>query len=61
MDSATTGISVYSGVAAVQMTIAGNFISDNADGIWIDSPPVNVNGLTFNLFIHDVTNVLNAG
>jgi hypothetical protein len=61
MDSATTGISVYSGVAAVQMTIAGNIISNNADGIWINSPPVTVNGLTFNLFIHDVTNVLNAG
>jgi hypothetical protein len=61
MDSATTGISVYSGVAAVQMTIASNIISNNADGIWINSPPVTVNGLTFNLFIHDVTNVLNAG
>lgn len=61
MDESTTGISIYSAVATAQITISGNFISNNVDGIWIDSPAVSVNGLGSNLFIHDGTNVFNAG
>lgn len=60
MDPSTTGISIYSGAAAVHMTIAGNFISNNVVGIWFNSPPVSINGLASNLYIHDVTNIFKA-
>ncbi len=59
-DPATTGVIVFSAVGALQVTIAGNVISNNADGVWIDSPPVNAGApAVSNVFIGDGVKVLN--
>lgn len=59
-DPVTTGISVYSGAATLKVTIARNYIADNTDGIWVNSPPVMAT-IYKNVFHNDTNPVVNAG
>lgn len=59
-DPSTTGISVFSAVASVQITIAHNVIYSNAVGIWYTSSTVTVTGLKKNRFHHDASDVTAA-
>jgi parallel beta-helix repeat protein len=54
-DEVTTGVLVYSGASPLAITIAGNAISNNTDGIWLNQP-VSAAGLSTNTF----TNVINS-
>ena len=54
-DPLTTGISIFSAVATVQITIAGNHISSNNVGIWYTSSTVTPTALPTNSFFKVTT------
>ncbi len=59
-DPLTTGISIFSAVAALQITIAGNHISSNKVGIWFTKSTVTAHGLASNSFSQVTTPILGA-
>ncbi len=54
-DPSTTGISIFSAVANVQITIAGNWIFSNDVGIWYTASTVTASGLATNRFFKVTT------
>jgi parallel beta-helix repeat protein len=58
-DLSTTGVSVYSGVSTVHITIAKNKIFTNRVGIWLNSP-VTASGLGSNSFVKVTTPIQHA-
>lgn len=58
-DEVTTGILVYSGASPLAITIAGNAISADTDGIWLNQP-VSATGLGTNTFTGVTNSVVTA-